>query len=164
MRLFALTLLLFAAPLAAQNCTYTLSPLQFNITSDSNTGSVLVTGTGACGGFTATSNALWLHIPDGQVTTSVPTRVTFQADANPSAAPRSGAMSIALNTVIVNQAGAICNFGLTPATQNYPVAGGTGTVNIQAACTWQIASDSSWITFPGFIGTNPTGAATGPQS
>ena len=151
MRLLALTLL-FAAPLAAQNCTYTVTPLQFNLlTADSYADSVKVTGTGACGGFTAVvpTTVLWLHIPSGQNTTSVPSSITFEADANPGASPRSAAMTIASIPVTVTQAGANCQFGLSPTTQNFSVGGGSNTLSVQGNCAWQLsASPNTWITIP----------------
>ena len=163
MRLLALTLLC-AAPLAAQLCTFNVSPSQLSISADAYTGSILVTGTGACGGYTATSSVPWLHITSGPSGASVPSSVTFTVDTNPGATSRSAAMNIALNTVIVTQAGASCNFGLTPATQSFTVSGGTGTVNVQSSCAWTLSPDSTWITFPGSFNGKATGNSSGPQT
>jgi uncharacterized protein (TIGR03437 family) len=163
MRLLALTLL-FAAPAAAQICTFSVSPALFNINSDSYTSFVTVTG--GCGGFTATVpiTVPWLHITSGPGGDNINNTVTFQADANPNATSRSGAMTIASIAVVVNQGGANCNFGLTPATQNYPVGGGTGTANVQASCAWQLNSNAGWIAFSGFGGGNAVGSSSGSQS
>ena len=79
----------------------------------------------------------WLHITSGPSGTPG-TDVTFSVDQNLAATPRSGVMTIATQTVTVTQAGASCAFTITPTTtQNFPVGGGTGTFNVQAACSWR---------------------------
>ncbi len=162
MRLFALTLL-FAAPLAAQVCTFSVSPLQFSIAADNYTGSVFVTGSGACGNFIATSAVAWLHMTDQVQSYTAPARVSFTVDANRGAAARSAAMTIALSAVTVTQAGADCQFGLSPLSQSFTVDGGTGTANVQGVCAWQLLTGAKWITFPGITSGNPGGTSGAPQ-
>jgi uncharacterized protein (TIGR03437 family) len=103
----------------------------------------------ACGTYSATVpvQTPWLHINSGPTGTPG-TDVAFSADQNLAATPRSGVMTIATQTVTVTQDGAKCAFGITPTppTQNFPVGGGNGTFNVQAACSWQATSSANWIT------------------
>ena len=101
--------LAFAAPMLAQNCTWVVTPTSIPISADTNTGTIHVTQTqgSACGNYSASTQTPWLHI------TSLPagtpgTDVTFSAEQNLAATPRSGIMTIATQTVTVTQAGASC--------------------------------------------------------
>ena len=139
--------LAFVAPLFAQPCTYVVNPASFSISAASTPGSVLVTQTpgSACGNYSATTQTPWLHITS-DVSGPPGSSVTFIADANLSAIPRIGALSIALTNVTVAQAGANCAFSMTPTSQNIPVDGGTNTFKVQATCGWQATSNVNWIT------------------
>ena len=152
--------LAFAAPLFAQNCTWVVTPTSFSISADTYTGTVHVTQTSgsSCGNYQATVpvQTSWLHINSGPSGTPG-TDVTFSADQNLAATPRSGVMTIATQTVTVTQAGASCAFGITPTTQNFAVGGGNGTFNVQAACSWQAASNASWITVNTAGNSSPVG-------
>src|ERR1019366_8762034 len=141
--------LAFVAPLFAQPCTYVVNPASFSISAASTPGSVLVTQTGsACGNYSATTQTPWLHITS-DVSGAPGSSVTFIADANLSAIPRIGVLSIALTNVTVAQAGANCAFSMTPTSQNIPVDGGTNTFKVQANCNgWQATSNANWITLP----------------
>jgi uncharacterized protein (TIGR03437 family) len=141
--------LAFAAPLLAQ-CTYVVNPPSFNIGADTFTGTVLVTQTAgsACVDYTARTQTSWLHITSGVSGTPGDAGVSFIAEQNQGANPRTGTLSIALATVTVTQAGATCTFTLTPTSQNFPVSGGSSTFKVQATCGWQATSDSFWITVP----------------
>jgi uncharacterized protein (TIGR03437 family) len=144
--------LAFAAPLCAQ-CTYVVDPPSFpNIGAATFTGTVQVTQTpgSACGNYSVSvpTQYPWLHITSGVSGTPGDAGVSFIADANPNATPRSGFMTIALINVTVTQAGANCTFSLTPTSQNFPVAGGTGTFLVQTACGWLAAGNVNWITLP----------------
>ena len=143
--------LVFVAPLFAQTCT--VDPLTFNISAAQTTGTIHVSA--GCGSYTATIpvQTNWLHITS-PVAGAVGADVTFIADANPTASPRSAAMLIALKTVTVTQAGAECSFGITPSTRSFPVEGGSGVASVQAACSWQVSATADWITFNGLtVGT-----------
>ncbi|MGD0771871.1 MAG: BACON domain-containing carbohydrate-binding protein [Candidatus Solibacter sp.] len=148
--------LAFAAPLFAQNCVYVATPSSFSISAATTPAAFTVTQTqgSVCGPYIATTQTVWLHINDPSG--GVPgTSVTFTADANPGATQRIGLIVISgqLN-VYVTQAGATCNFGMTPTSQNFPVGGGNGVANIQAGCSWQASTSVTWIAFNGVaIGT-----------
>ncbi|MET0648322.1 MAG: M12 family metallo-peptidase [Pyrinomonadaceae bacterium] len=46
-----------------------------------------------------------------------------------------------------------CNYAITPTAQAFPVAGGTGTVNVTANCAWGVAEGAPWVTFSTEAGT-----------
>jgi uncharacterized protein (TIGR03437 family) len=143
--------LAFAAPLFAQNCAFIVNPTNFNIGAATTPGTVLVTQPAGCalGNYSATTQTPWLHITSGPSGTPGDAGVNFTADANLSASPRGGVLVIGLTNVTVYQAGATCNFGITPTSQNFPVGGGNATFTVQASCAWQAttnAVDAKWIT------------------
>lgn len=142
--------LVFAAPLFAQTCTYVVTPSSFNISADATPGlTVKVTvapGSVCDGNYIATTTVPWLHITSSGGTLG--SDVVFAADQNVGAGARSGVLTVALQTVIVTQAAAVCSFGLTPTTQNIPVAGGDATFKVASTCSFQAVSNVPWITVP----------------
>jgi len=145
--------LAFVAPLFAQPCTYVVNPASFNIGAATFTGTVHVTqpSGSACGNYSANvpTQFPWLHITSGVSGTPGDSGVTFTAEQNPGAGSRIGALFIALQTVTVTQAGANCAFSMTPTSQNFPVGGGNGVVNVQAGCSWQATANVGWIALNG---------------
>jgi uncharacterized protein (TIGR03437 family) len=153
MKLF-LTLVAVAAPLFAQ-CTYVVTPAVFNLPAAStapNTGVANVTAADGCP-WQATVNgdaASWLSVYQGQTGSGNGT-VGFVALQNPTGTPRSGTITVASVTtaITVNQAGEVCAFTVSPTSMNFPVTGGTGTVQVGANCLWTTGvTDASWITVP----------------
>ena len=89
---------------AAAGCAYTISSKQFSLASASGQGTVAVTAGSGCA-WAAASGASWLKIAS---TTAVSGSgsVSFAADPNGSPIVRSASLTIAGQTVMVNQAGA----------------------------------------------------------
>jgi hypothetical protein len=100
---------------------------------------------GAGCGWTTSSDDTWatVNTASGQGTGIVSYTVT----ANPSTAPRSTTLSIAGHTVAVTQAGAMCNYTVSPSAIAM-TTGGTKTVTVTApaGCAWSASSAASWIT------------------
>jgi uncharacterized protein (TIGR03437 family) len=87
----------------AAGCTYTVSAKQFSELAAGGQGTVAVTAGTGCA-WTAASGASWLKI----VSTTAPGgngSVSFAADPNPNAVVRSATLTVAGQTVVVNQAG-----------------------------------------------------------
>jgi uncharacterized protein (TIGR03437 family) len=165
MRLFVAALLLaapLAAPLAAQDC-FVFNPSGVSISAAAFTGSIKVTpapGIACDPSFTANSTAIWLHITS-PLLAAAPATVTFTADENLGANARAGTITVALQTITVQQAGANCIFGILPKSQGFPVGGGNNTFNVQANCLWQVTNNSfAWIVIPN----RPSGTVDGPVS
>ena len=164
---FLLALAAAAVPLFAQ-CTYTVSvvgappssPLVFNAGPGSDTGTVngqaAVSAPPGCG-WVAKANsdgASWISVnlpPPNQAGQSAGVgdgTVGFSVARNPSQSPRTGTISVANSTITVIQAGAVCSFTIAPTSINFPVGGGSGTVQVTASCTWSTGVSQTWITIP----------------
>src|SRR5262245_52791217 len=140
---------------AAAPCTFSLSSTTLSVAAGGGaTGPVAVT-TGAGCTWTATSNASsWLSITAGASGTGNG-GVSINAAANTGAA-RTGTLTVANQTVTVNQAG--CSYSVTPTTASIGAAGGTGTsisVSAGSGCIWTATTSAGWITI--LTGANGTG-------
>jgi uncharacterized protein (TIGR03437 family) len=130
-----------AAP--AAGCSYAVSSKQFSLFAAGGQGTVTVTAGTGCG-WTATSGAPWLKITS-TTAASGNGAVSFAADPNLSAAGRSAALTIAGQTVVVDQAGA--SGGTQPVISSV-VNGASFQPGIEAG---------SWVTIQGanLANTNP---------
>ncbi len=147
-----LAMAVVAAPLMAQ-CTYSVTPSTFNVpasTSSPNTGVVTVTAPDGCAWQPTVSSASanWLSVYTVQPGPGSG-QFGFAAAQNPTNVARTGSITVAGATVTVNQAAAVCAYTVSPATMNFPVGGGNGTVQVGANCVWTTGvSDGSWIIVP----------------
>lgn len=160
MRVFAAAaIFLSAAPLFAQGtCTMVVSPTSFAIPSTGFTSDISITQPAGsnCGSFSAATQFNWIHITAGQTGGTVPGKVSFTADSNPSANSRTGTIRISLQDVTITQDGATCAFSTDPTSQNFPIAGGTGSFAVTANCAWSAFSGASWVTGGGQGSSNGT--------
>jgi len=143
---------------AAAACTYSVSPTTLSaVAGGGATGPVTVT-TGAGCAWSATSNVSWLSITTGTSGSGNGT-VSINAAVNTGGA-RNGTLTVANQTVTVNQAGTTCSYSVTPTNVSIAAAGGTGTpisVSAGSGCTWTATTSAAWIT----ILTGATGTANG---
>src|SRR5258706_55285 len=141
---------------AGPPCNFAINPNSANISAQSQTGSLRLTGLAGCA-WTASSNASWLQITSASSGTG-PATIGYSAQANTTTTPRSGAISVAGLTFTVNQAG-VCAYTLNPASLSFSSAGGSGmfTVNSGVGCAWTTTSSASWIR----IISGQTGAGSG---
>lgn len=163
----------FTVDQAAASCALTVAPTSSTQPATAATNQlVTVTANQPTCPWTATSNAPWLTIAAGTSGTGTGA-VSYNVAANPGLA-RTGTLTVAGQTVTVNQAA--CAYGLSPTSQNHPLAGATMrfvTVTNAAACNWPWTASSNvpWITIDppgsgtgaGFI-TYSIGATTAPRS
>ena len=88
--------------------------------------------------------------------------MTLTVAANIGAA-RSGTVTVAGQTVTVTQSAAMtCTFSIAPASQNQPVLGGSGTVEVSAAagCSWSATSNIDWLLITAGSSGSGNGAVT----
>ncbi|MGH9840639.1 MAG: BACON domain-containing protein [Blastocatellia bacterium] len=141
----------FTVTESGANCTYTLNPnTAQNYGAAGGSGTVNVTAPAGCA-WTAVSNASWITITSGSSGSGNGTvNYTVAANIGP---PRSGTMTIAGFTSGVGQTSG-CAYSISPASQHFSGAGGTGTFNITTStgCTWTASTQNTWITGapPGF--------------
>ena len=130
----------------AVSCTYSLSSPSQSFGSSGGTGSVGVTAPSGCS-WTATSNAGWITITSGSSGSGNGT-VNYTVSANSSTSSRSGTMTIAGQTFIVNQSGVSCTYSLSKNSQSFGSSGGTDSVGVttQSGCSWSASSNAGWIT------------------
>jgi uncharacterized protein (TIGR03437 family) len=162
---FPVAALVLAAPVFAQ-CTYTLDKTIVSVPSTAtatNTINVTVSDPRCQWLPNVDTGFNWLHIPAAQqVVMTGPGSFTFSVDANPLGVARGGSIHVlnssGTNVVVnVNQDPAVCNFALTPSSQNVGVAGGSGAAVVTANCAWALSSNVGWIGIPANNGGGLTG-------
>jgi hypothetical protein len=131
----------------AAPCSYSIAPASQSVDANANTATVNVTTTAACA-WTSTSGAAWITVTSGASGTGNGS-VGLSISAN-SGGARSGTVTIAGQSFIVNQAAVVapCTFSIAPTNQTIPALGGTGTVTVTAGtgCAWTASSNASWLT------------------
>ena len=108
----------------------------------------------------ASSSAGWLSVTSGGNGTGAGT-VNYNVAANTASAARSATLTVGTATFTVTQNGA-CTYSVSPTSQGFNPAGGTGTVNVTAgsACSWTATRSGSWIT----ITSGSSGTAMAPSA
>jgi WD40 repeat protein len=134
----------FPIHLGADSCTYTVSPTNVTWSSYGGTASVGVQTPSGCG-WTAASNDSWISITkinhdsgNGGLTYAV---------APNSGPARTGTLTVAGQTVTIEQVTTPCSYAVSPTSQSFGSGGGPGNINITAmnGCPWTATTDSSWI-------------------
>lgn len=150
----------FTVNQAAMACTYSLSPQTVNAAAGGLSGSPIRVSAQAGCNWTASSNVSWTVITGGS-SGSGNGEVTFYVETNPSTSDRSGAMTIAGQTVAVTQ-DAACGYAINPASANVPAAASASlTVSVTPTrpnCNWGATSNAPWLTVTG--GNQGTGNGT----
>jgi all-beta uncharacterized protein/BACON domain-containing protein len=132
---------------AAASCSYTVNPTTLSVVAGGGaTGPVTVTAAAGCT-WTATSNVSWLTITAGASGTGNGT-VSVSAAANTGGA-RTGTLTVANQTITVNQAATACFYSVTPTNVSMNAAGGSGapiSVATASGCAWTATTSAGWIT------------------
>jgi hypothetical protein len=138
-------------------CSYDLRSSEATVPATGGTGAARVLAPSVCP-WTAASNDNWLSVSG--TSGSGAADVAFVAQANTSADPRTGTLTVAGKTFTVTQAGAPCVYTLSAASASFSEAGGNGSFTFSTTatgCTGAVASYSNWIgvgsTFTGTQGT-----------
>jgi Viral BACON domain/Putative binding domain, N-terminal len=144
----------------SSSCSYA-SPSTVSIPATGSTGTSVSVNTSAACAWTASSNVSWISIASGSSGTGNGT-VTIAVAANGGAA-RSGTLTIAGQTVTVNQAAAPCTYSVSPTTLSAVAGGGaTGpvTVTTGTGCTWTAMSNVSWLSITAGASGNGNGTVS----
>jgi WD40 repeat protein len=135
----------FPIHFGSEACNYSVSPTNATWSSFGGTGGIGVQTDSGCG-WTASSNDSWITITkisrdsgSGGVTYSV---------APNSGAARTGTLTVAGQTVTIEQVTTECSYAVTPTSQAFGSVGGPGNINITTlnGCHWTVTTDSDWIT------------------
>jgi len=141
-------------------CTFTLHPSSFSFQSAGGTGAVTI-GSEATGcAWAARSNDAFISVTSGSAGNDNGT-VTFTIAVNAGSA-RSGTLTIAGQTVTVNQAAPDCAYTLSTTSFGFQQPGGTGTVTVTApsGCTWTAVSNAGFITVTSSASGSGNGSVT----
>jgi hypothetical protein len=133
----------------APACSYAINPSNRTHAASSGTGTVDVTAGVGCA-WTATENLAFVNITAGAAGSGNGT-VSYAIDANASASPRSGNLTIAGKTFTVNQDAAGCTYAIDPTSRAHAASGGTGTVNVTAGtgCAWTATESLAFVNITG---------------
>lgn len=150
-----------------QTCTFNITPLSQNFASGGGTGSININTSNGCN-WKAHSNDAWIIFADSEsagmadMEGSGNASLNFIVRPNGDNNPRTGTINIAGQTVTFTQDAApiTCTYTLSPTVADFPIEGGTGTVNVSSpsVCSWTAVSNNSWITITG--GGSGTGNGT----
>jgi PKD repeat protein len=144
-------------------CTYTVAPTTFNFSGAGGAGGVDVVTANVCE-WSIMIHDDWITLGDGGGETS-PTRVnnfgsstvTFTVAVNNTSSPRTGALTIAGQTVTITQAAptSSCTYTVSPSSATFSASGGNNSFNVttQTACNWTPTTTDSWITITSGSGT-----------
>jgi hypothetical protein len=142
----------YTANFTAAPCTYTLSTPSVTLSAKggSETVSVKVKGTD-CAPWTASTTNSWITITSGSSGTGNGT-VKFTVPGNTNTTGLSGTITIADQTITVNQDPGGCTYSFSPKNAKFKDTGGTGTVTVKpnfSDCDWTAASNDPFITITG---------------
>ncbi|MDX2043803.1 MAG: SBBP repeat-containing protein [Acidobacteriota bacterium] len=132
-------------------CSFAIAPASQAFTIAGGASSVAVTAQDGCAWQAiVTSGADFISITSG-ANGAGNGAVNFSVAANTSLSPRSGSLTIAGQNFAITQAGVVCQYAVTPDSQAFDQNGGNGAVTIQTTgqCSWQVGSDSGFVTLSG---------------
>jgi len=138
-------------------CTYRIDPTSASYPRSGGAGSVGITAGSSCT-WVAASNVSWISVPPGAGGTGSGA-VDYSVAVNTGLA-RDGTLTIAGQTFTVRQAEA-CNVTVNTTYSSYPSSGGAGSITVSASsntCTWDAASNASWISITSGSGGTGSGA------
>ena len=151
-----------AGTVTTPSCTYSLSSTTESVPAGGGNGTIGVTAPTGCN-WTAASSDSWLTVTSGASGSGNGT-VAYSAAAHTGTSPRDASLTIADQTVTVNQEAAAptpCTFSVSPSSVDAPASGVSGSITLTASaptCDWTASASPSWITL-----TSPmagTGSAT----
>ncbi len=133
------------------NCTYTLSATSVTLAAKGGSKTVKVKVKGADCSWTAGTTNSWITITSGSDYMGSGT-VRYTVPGNTNNTGLIGTMTIAGQTLTVNQKPGGCTFKLSPESRKFKAAGGTGAVKVTpnfSDCAWTATSTNDWIAITG---------------
>ena len=123
-------------------CTYSVSPTTLSPPAAGGTTTVTVTAGAGCS-WTASTNASWATVSPTAGAGAGSVAVTTVANTG---SARNATLTIAGQSVTVNQAAPTCAYSVSPTTLSAPAAGTTASVTVttSAGCAWTTASGAGW--------------------
>ncbi len=139
------------------SCSFSVSNNNALFGSGGGTGSISIEANASACPWTASSNSSWLTITS-QASGSGSYALQFSAGANPVSTARQGTLTVAGQTVTVNQSGVACSYTLRSTGGEVPSSGGFSSVGVLApvGCGWTASTAADWIVI-----TQPSGSSSG---
>ncbi|MCC6367046.1 MAG: S8 family serine peptidase [Bryobacterales bacterium] len=136
-------------------CTFQITRTSASVAPDGDNGRIPVNASSPFCAWSAQSTTPWITLAAGGQGQGRGA-LAFTAAANPTAASRSGVISLAGTTIYVYQPPPGCSFTLSTQSLAVPAAGGASSVTVNAtpSCSWTPTAQPSWTTLT-------SGAATG---
>lgn len=134
------------APATLPRCSVTASPMDISAPPQGTSGQLTIKTARECA-WSAASEASWLTIqgsPGGQGDGTVEYVVSTNSDP----VTRRGTIAVNDQHPAISQAAADCVIRLRAPAASFPVAGGSGSVDVEASsalCSWTAASEAAWI-------------------
>ncbi len=137
-----------AAPGSLPACSWIASPTTLTV-GPGFSANAFVGVTSACSWSYSVPNGSWISIlgPGFESPIAGNGQVTLEVNQNTGAA-RSQTVTIAGETVTINQTASSCSYTLSSASDGFGQTGGSGSVGLttDAGCGWTVQSNASWIT------------------
>ena len=134
-------------------CSVTANPLSVQIPAAGARGSIDITAPDSCN-WNASATPSWITLSN---TSGIAQgSVSYTVAANPTSQARTGAITIANQTVNVTQDATVCGQVLTPLNANVSAIAGTYSFNVATSCNYTAVSNSGWIR----LVSNATGTGT----
>jgi WD40 repeat protein len=148
----------FPVHLGSDPCGYVVSPTSATWSSFGGTGGVGVQTLSGCG-WTATTNDSWITITKIN-RDSGNGGLTYVVAPN-SGPARTGTLTVAGQTVTIEQVTTACSYDVSPDSQSFGSTGGSGGIAITTlnGCPWTATTDVDWITL-GVANGSGSGSAT----
>jgi hypothetical protein len=136
-------------------CDYTTSPTAITVGGGATSANVWVTAGVGCA-WTVQNPASW--VTPSTTSGSGGGMVSLTIAANSSTSARTTTLTVGDTSVVITQAGATCNYMVSPVSLN--VSSGTRAVTVTAptGCAWTASATAPWITFPN--GASGSGSAS----
>jgi hypothetical protein len=146
-------------PMPTPGCSYDVAPARASVAATGDEVAVAVTAPTGCA-WSASSNVPWIIIASGGGGSGSGS-VRVSASTNNGAAARTGTISVAGQTVTIEQQASaqLCSYRLTPASRDVGSDPDAFAVDVAApsGCAWTASSDVPWI---GIVG-GSSGSGTG---
>jgi hypothetical protein len=129
----------------ASGCAYQVAPTTIALNALGGTRSATVTAAAGCA-WTSSSGVNWITVTNGAAGSGNGT-TEFLVAVNIGGS-RSGAVTVAGQAVMVNQAATLCAWSLNPTSRTADPKGDSGSFNVVAGagCPWTATSNVPWIT------------------
>ena len=127
-------------------CTYSINLTSQLMTANGGAGNIALTTSAGCA-WKARYTADWLKLSDSDGAGGA--NISYSVQPNTSIHQRSTSVDIAGQLFTLTQEGAAsCAYAISPASNDFGVEGGTGSVTVtsEAGCAWTASSDADWIT------------------